>query len=85
MEIESENGGVARNRNTWGTQHRGAEFVETLERLDNVRPGSAYMAASVNSPAAVLLRKDKADGENAMQLYSYCSGNKAHSECVHGR
>ena len=85
VEVEFENGAIARNRNAWETQHSGAKLVGTLEKSDNVKSGSVYMAASVNSPAAVLLRKDKPDGELAMPLYSYCSGDGSHSDCVHGK
>lgn len=85
VEIESVDGKLARNRNTWETTTSGSMLVETLENADNVKPGSAYMAASVNSPAAVLLRKDKPEKEIAMQLYSYCSGEVVHLECLHGK
>ena len=85
VEIESDKGMIARNRNTWETPSSGAILVETLENADNIKPGSAYMAASVNSSAAVLLRKGEIGGETAMPLYSYCSGNEVHSECVHGK
>lgn len=83
IEIGSKDGKVASNRNSWEAATSGSMFVETLENADNVKPGSAYMAASVNSPAAVLLRKDKPKWESAMQLYSYCSGDGAHLDCSH--
>jgi hypothetical protein len=83
VEVAYGSDGLARNRNTWEMKSSGDRLIGALESSGNVKPGSAYMAASVNSPAAVILRKDKPDCGSQMPLYSYCSGDKDHSDCVH--
>ena len=82
--VGKEDGNEARNENCWQDQESGSMLVEKLRTSRGFENGSAYMAASVNMPITVILRKESRY-EGRMHLYSYCTGNREHSECVHPR
>jgi len=82
ISIGKGDGKEARNEDCWEDQESGSMLVEKLRTSKGFKNGSAYMAASVNRPITVILRKEsKHEGE--MRLYSYCTGSVEHSECVH--
>ncbi|MEM0154452.1 MAG: hypothetical protein QW814_01295 [Methanothrix sp.] len=80
--IRDSSGKEAKNENCWEDSESGNALVEKLRKSNNFKNGSTYMAASVNMPITIMLRKEGKNA-NSMRLYSYCSGNGEHAECIH--
>jgi hypothetical protein len=82
--VDKGDGKEARNEDCWEDQDSGKTLVEKLRRSKSFKDGSTYMAASVNMPVTIMLRKEGRRADD-MRLYSYCTGIGEHAGCVHSK